>query len=52
MVTFKTQQIDFGTLFTTSEVEKTEDGSIFVSIQALDGVISTLVDAICRNKTH
>lgn len=43
-VSFKTQQIDFGMLY-TADAEKTEDGSVFVPVRALDGVVSSLVDA-------
>lgn len=42
-VFFKTQQIDFGVQYTAS-VEKSDDGSVFVPIQVLDGVVSSLVD--------
>lgn len=43
-VLFKTKQIDFGIRYET-DVEKTEDGSVNIPIQALDGVVSTLIDA-------
>ena len=42
-VFFKTQQIDFGVQYAT-DAEKTEDGAVFVPIQVLDGVVSSLVD--------
>lgn len=42
-VLFKVQRIDFGTLYLT-DAEKTEDGSVFVSTQVLDGVVGSLID--------
>ena len=42
-VFFKTQQIDFGVQYAT-DAEKTESGAVFVPIQVLDGVVSSLVD--------
>ena len=40
---FKTKQIDFEVRYTT-DAEKTEDGEMYVPIQAFDGVISSLID--------
>ena len=44
-VFLKTQQIDFGVQY-TSAVEGSEGGAVFVPIQVLDGVVSSLVDTI------
>ena len=42
-VFLKTQQIDFGVQYSAS-IENAEDGSVFVPIQVLDGVVSSLID--------
>ena len=42
-VLFVSHQIDFGVSY-TSDVEKVEDGSVFVPIQVFDSVVGSLVD--------
>ena len=44
-VIFKTRQIDFGVLCKI-DAEKTETGSVQVSAQVFDGVVSTLIDTL------
>ena len=44
-ILFKTQQFDFNVIHTAS-AEETKDGEVYVSINVLDGVVNSLIDAV------